>query len=71
MARMTQAQSKAEAERVAKLAIGRTTFPGKRQIESALVEGIMIRVTFAGTGLAPFRQALYTPKEVLDMIGPA
>jgi hypothetical protein len=70
MARMTEAQAKVEAVRVAKLAIGRITAPNKRRIEHAVAEGAMIRVTFAGTGLPPFREARYTPKEVLDMIGP-
>jgi hypothetical protein len=67
---MTPAQKKAEAARVARLAIGRTTIPGGKTVERATVNDYgQIVITFAGTGLAPFREARYTPKEVLDMIG--
>lgn len=67
---MTSAQKRAEAQRVARLAIGRKTIPNGKTIESTRVvdEGQII-VTFAGWGLAPFREARYTTKEVLQMIG--
>jgi hypothetical protein len=64
--------SEREAIRVARLAIGRTTEPNGRTIEWAepcrfYPDTIIVR--FAGTGLAPFREARYAPREVLKMIG--
>lgn len=63
------AERRSEAARVAALALGRTTLSRGLAIEKAVVVDGMIRVTFAGSGLAPFREARYTAKEVLSMIG--
>jgi hypothetical protein len=54
---------------VARLAVGRKTIPNGRTVERATVVGKMVSITFAGTGLAPFREARYTPKEVVRMVG--
>ena len=69
---MTPTQKRAEVQRVARLARGRVTQPNNRTIEWAEEDPFhpgCIRVRFAGWGLAPFREALYSPKEVLEMVG--
>ena len=67
---MTKDQKIGEALRVARLSIGRKTVSRGMTVEAARVDDRgMIRVTFAGTGPAPFREALYTPAEVLRMVG--
>lgn len=68
--RLTPAQKAAEAQRVARLCIGRKTVSRGATIEAAaVVDRWVIVITFAGSGLAPFREARYTSKEVLQMIG--
>jgi len=53
----------------ARLAVGRKTIPNGRTVERATVVGKMVRVRFAGTGMAAFREADYTPAEVVRMVG--
>jgi hypothetical protein len=67
--RMTPKQKAQEAVRVAAYAVGRRTHPNGALIERArVVDDWVIVVTFAGSGLAPFREARYTAKEVMGMI---
>ena len=51
--------------------LGKKTTGRGATIESAVVVNGLIEITFEGTGLAPFRSARYTGKEVLQMIGEA
>jgi hypothetical protein len=70
MPRQTLEQKRDEAKRIARLALGRKTLNRGRTVEATrVVDEYMIVVTFAGTGLAPFREARYTARELADMVG--